>query len=64
MKDLRCMSFTTKDAKEILVAGLQDVMFIVNVEKGEITKTVRFSFGEGINMLIAYRFLPRITIPL
>jgi PAB-dependent poly(A)-specific ribonuclease subunit 2 len=34
------MSFTTKDSKEILVAGWQDVMFIINVDKGEITKTV------------------------
>jgi PAB-dependent poly(A)-specific ribonuclease subunit 2 len=43
MKDLRCMSFTTKDTKEILVAGLQDVMLTINVEKGEITKTVQKS---------------------
>jgi PAB-dependent poly(A)-specific ribonuclease subunit 2 len=44
MKDLRCMSFTTKDAKEILVAGLQDIMFTINVDKGEITKSVRAVF--------------------
>jgi PAB-dependent poly(A)-specific ribonuclease subunit 2 len=48
MKDLRCMSFTTKDAKEILVAGLQDVMFTINVDKGEITKSVRAVFKMGL----------------
>lgn len=41
MKDLRCMSFISKDTKEILVAGLQDQMFVINVDKGEITKQVR-----------------------
>jgi hypothetical protein len=34
------MSFTSKAANEILVAGLQDQMFTVDVNKGEITKTV------------------------
>jgi PAB-dependent poly(A)-specific ribonuclease subunit 2 len=41
MKDLRCMSFISKDTKEIIVAGLQDQMFVINVDKGEITKQVR-----------------------
>lgn len=41
MKDLRCMSFISKDTKEIIIAGLQDQMFVINVEKGEITKQVR-----------------------
>ena len=40
------MSFTTKDAKEILVAGLQDVMFTINVDKGEVTKTVGRPFKD------------------
>ena len=40
MKDLRCMSFTSKAANEILVAGLQDQMFTIDINKGEITKTV------------------------
>jgi len=44
MRDLRCMSFTTKDAREILVAGSQDVMFTINVDKGEIAKSVRPTF--------------------
>jgi PAB-dependent poly(A)-specific ribonuclease subunit 2 len=38
------MSFTSKDAKEILVAGLQDVMFTINVDKGEIIKQVQSAF--------------------
>lgn len=32
------MSFTSKGTREILVAGVQDQMFVVDVEKGEITK--------------------------
>lgn len=40
MKDLRCMSFTSKGTNEIIVAGLQDQMFIIDVNKGEITKEV------------------------
>lgn len=40
MKDLRCMSFTSKGTSEILVAGLQDYMFTIDVAKGEITKQV------------------------
>lgn len=39
-KDLRCMSFTAKGDREILVAGVQDQMFKVDVEKGTITETV------------------------
>lgn len=40
MKDLRCMSFTSKGTNEIIAAGLQDQMFIIDVNKGEITKEV------------------------
>jgi PAB-dependent poly(A)-specific ribonuclease subunit 2 len=40
MKDLRCMSFTSKGTNEIIVAGLQDQMFVIDVNKGEITKEV------------------------
>jgi PAB-dependent poly(A)-specific ribonuclease subunit 2 len=35
------MSFISKDSKEILVAGWQDQMFVINVEKGEIRKQVK-----------------------
>ncbi|KAK4199754.1 putative PAB-dependent poly(A)-specific ribonuclease subunit PAN2 [Triangularia verruculosa] len=40
MTDLRCMSFTSKGASEILVAGWQDTMFVIDVVKGEVTKQV------------------------
>jgi hypothetical protein len=39
-KDLRCMSFTSKNANEVLVAGQQDTMFKIDVEKGTIVETV------------------------
>src|SRR6516162_10353238 len=38
MKDLRCMSFTSKGTSEILLAGLQDTMFVIDVNKGEVIK--------------------------
>lgn len=40
MKDLRCMSYTSKGNSEIIVAGFQDQMFIVNVDKGTVTRQV------------------------
>jgi PAB-dependent poly(A)-specific ribonuclease subunit 2 len=40
MKDLRCMSYTSKGTSEILVAGLQDVMFTIDVDKGTVMKQV------------------------
>lgn len=40
MKDLRCMSFTSKGTGEILVAGMHDQMFVIDVHRGEITKKV------------------------
>jgi PAB-dependent poly(A)-specific ribonuclease subunit 2 len=40
MKDLQCMSFTSKGASEILVAGSQDTMFVIDINKGEIVKQV------------------------
>ncbi|PHH86624.1 hypothetical protein CDD83_9979 [Cordyceps sp. RAO-2017] len=38
MKDLRCMSFTSKGTSEILVAGLQEKMLVIDLNKGEIVK--------------------------
>lgn len=38
--DLKCMNFTSKGTREILVAGCQEHMFKVDVEKGIITETV------------------------
>lgn len=40
IKDLRCMSFTSKGTAEILVAGLQDKMLVIDLNKGEIIKQV------------------------
>ncbi|KAI3321081.1 PAB-dependent poly(A)-specific ribonuclease subunit PAN2 [Xylariaceae sp. AK1471] len=42
MKELRCMSFTSKGTSEILVAGegSQDTMLVVDTIKGEVTKQV------------------------
>lgn len=34
------MNFTSKGTREILVAGCQDSMFKIDVEKGTITDTV------------------------
>lgn len=39
-RDLQCMSFTSKSANEVLVAGQQDTMFKIDVEKGTIVETV------------------------
>ncbi|KAI1813850.1 PAB-dependent poly(A)-specific ribonuclease subunit PAN2 [Poronia punctata] len=41
MKELRCMSFTSKGTVEILVAGEQDTMLTIDTNKGEVTKQVR-----------------------
>jgi PAB-dependent poly(A)-specific ribonuclease subunit 2 len=35
------MSFTSKGTSEILVAGRQNIMFVIDVNKGEIVKQVR-----------------------
>jgi PAB-dependent poly(A)-specific ribonuclease subunit 2 len=43
MKDLRCVSFTSKGTTEILVAGVQGTMFSIDVDKGVITKEVTTS---------------------
>ncbi|CZR51913.1 related to PAN2-component of Pab1p-stimulated poly(A) ribonuclease [Phialocephala subalpina] len=40
MKDLQCMSFTSRGNTEILVAGLQDRMFVIDAEKGTITRQI------------------------
>ncbi|CAL3962568.1 unnamed protein product [Diplocarpon coronariae] len=43
IKDLRCMSYTSKGNTQILVAGLQDQMFVIDVEKGSIAKQISTS---------------------
>ncbi len=42
MRDLYCMSFTSRGTSEILVAGCQNTMYLIDVNKGEITKQVRY----------------------
>jgi len=44
-QDLQCMSFTSKGANELVVAGCQDTMFKIDVETGSITQTVRGSMN-------------------
>lgn len=38
MKELRCMNYSSKDMTRILVAGLQDKMVTIDIEKGIIEK--------------------------
>ena len=45
MVDLRCMSYTSKGTSELVVAGLQGSMFIVDVERGVIIDEVRSAEG-------------------
>ncbi|KAI1364122.1 PAB-dependent poly(A)-specific ribonuclease subunit PAN2 [Xylaria arbuscula] len=40
MKESRCMSFTSKGTSEILVAGEQDKMLVIDTVKGEVTKQI------------------------
>lgn len=40
MTALQCMSFLGKDASEILLAGCQNVMYKIDVEKGVIVQQV------------------------
>ena len=41
MRELRCMTYTSNGTSEILVAGSQDTMFVIDVIKGEIVRQVR-----------------------
>ena len=41
MKDLQCMSFVNKNNSEILVAGCQNTMFKIDIEKGIVVQEVR-----------------------
>lgn len=40
MTDLRCMSYIGKDHAHVIVAGCQDVMLKINVEKGQVVAVV------------------------
>ncbi|KAF2760383.1 exonuclease-like protein [Pseudovirgaria hyperparasitica] len=39
-EDLHCMTFTSKAAQELVVAGQQDTMFVIDIEKGSIIQTM------------------------
>lgn len=62
--ELQCMSFIAKGSNELLVAGIQDQMFKIDVERGEVIETVRampqtycFVFSNQC------RLLPKTNIP-
>lgn len=38
--ELQCMSFTSKDATEVLVAGMQSTMFRIDMEKGALLEII------------------------
>ncbi|KHO01669.1 Exonuclease, RNase T/DNA polymerase III [Metarhizium album ARSEF 1941] len=40
MTELRCMSFTSKGTTEIVVAGLQDSMLVIDLNKGDVVKEI------------------------
>ncbi|KAM0205245.1 hypothetical protein ACHAQI_009349 [Fusarium lateritium] len=40
MKDLRCMAFTSKGTAEIIAAGMQDTMLVIDLTRGEVVKQV------------------------
>lgn len=42
MENLRCMTFISKSSSEVLIAGLQDTMLLVDLQKGEISKRVLY----------------------
>ena len=65
MKDLRCMSFTSKGTAEIIVAGLQDTMLVIDLNKGEVVKQVRLPKAHLVQRLTdPGRFQQNINIPL
>jgi PAB-dependent poly(A)-specific ribonuclease subunit 2 len=59
---MTCMNFTSKGTREILVAGCQNQMFKVDVEKGIITHTV--GLMSRLDILANVRSSPRkLNIP-
>lgn len=40
MTNLCCMSFLGKENSEILVAGIQNTMYKIDVERGQVTQEV------------------------
>lgn len=62
MKDLRCMSFTSKGTSEIIVAGLQDKMFVIDLTKGEVMKQVSHLHRDKAEITNLSRFQRSINI--
>ncbi|KAI8067921.1 ubiquitin carboxyl-terminal hydrolase-domain-containing protein [Gongronella butleri] len=54
MKDLHCMTTTTLMNGELLVAGQQDHILVVNAARGAVTKSV-----SGASNIVVMRHLPR-----
>jgi hypothetical protein len=50
------MNFTSKGTREILIAGCQEHMFKVDVEKGVVVDTVRFGVQPCDRMLTRFSF--------
>lgn len=46
MRDLRCMSFTSKGTAEIIVAGMQDTMLVIDLNKGDVVKQVKIATAQ------------------
>jgi hypothetical protein len=58
------MNFTSKGTREILVAGCQNRMFKVDVEKGAIIETVSVGTSTSLpSMLTPHSFQPKLNIP-
>lgn len=57
------MNFTSKGTREILVAGCQEQMFKVDVDKGIITDAVRSGYIAARQSLTCFRFLPKPITP-
>ena len=57
------MSYTAKGANELLVAGIQDQMFKIDVERGQITEYVGILIAPSrIKALTRYSYTPKIVI--
>ena len=63
MTDLRCMSYTSKGASEILVAGLQNSMFTIDVDKGRVTREVRVCTRFAACLAKSCRYPPKMATP-
>jgi len=56
------MNFTSKGTREILVAGCQEQMFKIDVEKGTVTDTVSLEV-EGLSYTDVFRSLQKLSTP-